>query len=179
MNTFFLLSLSFIISINLHAMEIINDYDLFKVSDYQAQDFLQKHVNTYDKKGFTPLIAIIINLQYTIEKKIDLIKLLLEHGADVNKANRLGFHVPLSAIFYPLEAKSSLDKDTKERNAMTIAQILLENGADVETPNLKENHHTVYAKAIKHYPNLAELFKERGADTTKRLIGDHNIYTNF
>uniref|UniRef100_A0A6C0ED74 Uncharacterized protein n=1 Tax=viral metagenome TaxID=1070528 RepID=A0A6C0ED74_9ZZZZ len=131
-------------------------------------------INEADIGGLTPL------LYATKRKHFDIIKLLVEHGADVNIQNKEGFTPLINSILYEdkksveLLLKSGANVEQKKGfltplniaciyGNMEIIELLLKNGADINTKN--QYGVTPLIMSIgKKFINVVKLLIEKGAN---------------
>lgn len=99
-------------------------------------------VDAADDDGLTPLLAACIG------GCLDSAKLLIEHGANVNHANRTSRYTPLMAA--------------ANYGHVAVAQLLLDNYADVNATNT-DGHSALWAAVKFGYPKLATLLRKAGA----------------
>ncbi|MGR3302530.1 MAG: ankyrin repeat domain-containing protein [Candidatus Scalindua sp.] len=82
----------------------------------------------------------------------NIIKLLIEMGADVNDVNEGGGYITKTALHEAIK-----------RNSLDIVKILIENGANIETKNI--NKYTPLQMAAKQgKTDIVEILIEKGAD---------------
>ena len=141
-------------------------------------------VNSRDKYGSTPL-------HYAFRVELD--RLLLEHGAEVNSRDKKGqtpLHNTLTAKKARLLLEHGAEVNSRDVNGQTplhntltakVARVLLEHGAEVNSRNVKGQtplHYVSYGIAI---AELARLLLEHGAEVNSRDVNGqtplHNVST--
>lgn len=106
-------------------------------------------INVSDTKGYTYLMVAVMQC------KADIVKLLLEAGADPNIGRKDGVR-PLAAAFLK-----------KTDNQEEIIRLLIEYGADPSLEDRPEQNAFDFAKVTQAEPYLVELLKE----ANRRLHG--------
>ena len=101
-------------------------------------------VNTPDKRGCTPLIAMSHHFG-----RSEMIQLLLKHGADVNFENRTGFTALMMAAC---------------QGNLQAVRVLLDSGAEIDIQ--RRNEHTALVDAVEwRQPKVVQFLLDRGAST--------------
>jgi ankyrin repeat protein len=106
-----------------------------------------RDINKPNSKGWNAIILAAFNHHLTI------VKLLLQHGADINSTNSNG-----TTVFMYAKTK------VLANNNFYFLDFLIENGADIHRRD-KKNNYTVldYAKQLNH-TKLIEYLKNKGAE---------------
>ena len=99
-------------------------------------------VDATDDDGWTAL------LHACAEGCLESAKILIEHGANVNHANRTSRYTPLMAA--------------ANYGQLGVAKLLLENGAEVNATNI-EGHSALWMAVRFNHPEVANLLREVGA----------------
>ncbi|HEY44850.1 MAG TPA: hypothetical protein G4O11_12795 [Anaerolineae bacterium] len=99
-------------------------------------------VDATDNDGWTAL------LHACAEGYLESAKILIEHGANVNHANRTSRYTPLMAA--------------ANYGQLGVAKLLLENGAEVNATNI-EGHSALWMAVRFNHPEVANLLREVGA----------------
>lgn len=97
--------------------------DIFKAIFREDKDFLEKNINRntiniQDKDGRTPLIHAVV------DDKLNIIKLLVEKGADINIQDSVGY----TALHY-----------ASQNFSLETLKILLDNGAKIDIQDVHGN----------------------------------------
>lgn len=117
--------------------------DILKASNVGlAED--DSGINAKDKFGCTPLYTSVLN------GNVEMVKLLLEHGANVDDATGSSGETALGVA--------------TRNNSVRIVNMLLQQGADVNR-QIGDSGDTVLHRAIyKNYPKLLQCFLEHGGN---------------
>lgn len=104
------------------------------------------YVDARDKNGNTPLILTIDSFN---DKKSDIISLLIEHGADIEKQNS--------------EGEKPLHRATSNKNYACILS-LISHGANINSTNSKNGRTPLHKAAYKGYKECVKMLLDYGAD---------------
>jgi len=115
------------------------------------------NVNTTTNPSKT--LPIIVAARYGFQ---DYARILLEHGADVNAKNRMGFTALMMASQYGKKA---------------MVQLLVENGADIHAQNYNRHTALMYACEEEHV-EICHYLIEKGADVNEKDNKDSTILMN-
>ena len=99
--------------------------------------------------GSTPLIYA-IRKENSDNPSFELVQILLNHGADVNKASKSGYT--------PLMAAAEMMYSSKKSQRLQIARLLIQSGADINAQDQAGNTALHYAMA-KNFKEMVELIK--------------------
>jgi len=99
--------------------------------------------------GSTPLIYA-IRKENSDDPSLDLAQLLLDHGADVNKASKSGYT--------PLMAAAEMKYPSRKNQRLQIARLLIDSGADINAQDQAGNTALHYAMAT-NFKEMVELLK--------------------
>jgi ankyrin repeat protein len=145
-------------------MEIFNF--IKKNSILEIEQFIQNggDVNKKkDKYGYSPLmVALNIN-----NKDKDIIKLLLDNGADVNTISNYGM-TPLMVAF---NINNKKDKD--------IIKLLLDNGADVNAQDYDGRTPLLFAVLNNYDKDIIQLLVDTGANDNLETIKDQLKFRGY
>ena len=139
---------------------------LFKAINSENESELQRLITKYPllvnayggKSRHTPLLSVLHNAFITKEFEVNNVAFLLERGAHVEAMDEYVFWTPLTFV-----AASSY-----YANAIDVARLLIQNGADVTTRTEDKNFSPLLLAV--HHPDdnteMVELFLQHGADRT-------------
>lgn len=122
-------------------------------------DQKQRIVNYTDYKHFTPLIYLLISpdIYYSNADRINIIKLLVENGADVNITIRDGV--------WQTDVNTALMKAVTHNNSTNIIKLLLDYGANINTTDIYGRTALMYAaKSYYNRPEIIKLLLDYGAN---------------
>jgi ankyrin repeat protein len=126
----------------LHAAAISGNFEVARI----LIGYHPAYINAKDVDGWTPLLWA-SGVHNSKEGSQAIVRLLLEHGADINVPSRTGWTPWHSASF---------------NGALEVVRMLLEHGADVEAKDYDDKTALQYA-AEEGHDKVVELLREHGA----------------
>lgn len=153
---------------------------LNKIEDVKkALEMKDVNINAKDEEGETPLMAAVrINDAFKSagdsSDPVEIVKLLIDNGADVNAKDKKGF-TPLFIICSQSEYGSLNSEQT-----VRVAKLLIEKGAAINFNRVDTdmNEGTPLTNACKNAKiDLVKLLIEKGANVNAKGYGDENPLT--
>jgi hypothetical protein len=125
---------------SLHAAAFSGNYEVVKV----LIEYDPAYVNAMNRIGLTPLLRA---SRSPYSKGGDVLRLLLEHGADIHSQNHIGWTPLHVASFY---------------GALEVVRLLLEHGADVGAKD-KKGKTALQVATWRRHGKVVKLLREHGA----------------
>jgi len=122
-------------------------------------------VNLKDAEGWAPIHLAV----YTLNP--DILSILIENGADVNATTKMGI-TPLHLVV----TKGDPPRDNCKKNRVIIAQLLLDNGADIHARTIQRPHSFKKGMII---PSVSIMESIEALESDPSLVSDCRALIDF